>query len=410
MRVFTAVRHSITSSYYYGDLWSKNFYPAIQQLDCTIVESEVDLLPASRFMQIADRFTPQEQELRAQITQKIIDEVKQAHQQQPIDLFLSYFYNAHFDPAGFEEIHRLGIPTVNFYCNSIYQFNLVAAIAAQVNFSWHAERDARSSYLKVGANPVWVQMGADPAVYHPIAGLSRQAKACFVGQRYADRDRLLATLLTHQLPIDIYGSGWQPTANRNDASHQTTATATDYLGRRLTQPGGLNSYLRLIGENLQNHGLLAGTQRTVRQFQYRRETRQLPPTLAAASCGFAADLNHTFGAYEVVLNFSNVWADGRPGSVLIPHVRLRDFEAPMCGTCYLTGYSDEIAEFYQLGQEIDTYQSAEELVDKTRFYLDHPAAGDRLREAGYQRSLQHHTWKHRFQQLFEAIGLRSLAY
>jgi len=100
-----------------------------------------------------------------------------------------------------------------------------------------------------------------------------------------------------------------------------------------------------------------------------------------------------------------VWADGRPGAALIPHVRLRDFEAPMCRTCYLTGFTDEIAEFYEPGVEIDTYSTSEELVDKTRFYLGHPAAAERLREAGYRRARRDHTWDRRFAQLFRMIGV-----
>jgi spore maturation protein CgeB len=406
MRIFTAVRHSTNSHDYYGELWSKNFYPALQQLGCEIVESQTDLLVASRFMQIAEQFTPEEQAIRSQLTNQIIDEIKQAHQKQRIDLFLGYFYNAHFDPEGFDDIHCLGIPTVNFYCNSIYQFNLVSAIASKVNFSWHAERDARSLYTNVGANPIWVQMGADPAIYHPVSGLARQSRACFVGQRYADRDRLLAKLLMHQIPVDIYGSGWRTPALTSKSSH-SASVRSEYLGRQSPQPGRLNSYLKVIFENLQNEGLFKGSHRSFRQFQYRRETRQLAPFLAEASRGFAADLKQTFSQYEVILNFSNVWADGRPGSELIPHVRLRDFEAPMCRSCYLTGYSDEISEFYEPGKEIDTYQNGDELIDKTRFYLSHPAAAERLREAGYQRAINNHTWKHRFQQLFREIGLRS---
>lgn len=409
MRVFTAVRHSIDPGYYYGGLWSSNFYPSFQQLDCEVVESQVDLLPASRFMQIADHFTPQEQEIRTQITQKIIDEVKHVHSHQPIDLFLSYFYNSHFDPSGFEEIHQLGIPTVNFFCNSIYQFKLVAGIASKVMFSWHAEREAKFSYISYGANPVWVQMGADPEVYHPVAGVTRQAKTCFIGQRYADRDRLLADLLVQKVPMDIYGNGWQAVVPTHNTSNGAASVQAEYLGRRSLQPGRLNSYFRAIMENLQNEGLFKGSHRSFKQFQYRHETRLLAPLLAKASCGFAKDLIQTFNQYEVILNFSNVWADGKPGSALIPHVRLRDFEAPMCRTCYLTGFSDEITEFYEPGKEIDTYQSSDELVDKIRFYLSHPAEAERLREAGYQRALNNHTWKHRFQQLFREIGLRSPA-
>jgi spore maturation protein CgeB len=112
-----------------------------------------------------------------------------------------------------------------------------------------------------------------------------------------------------------------------------------------------------------------------------------------------------FSSHEVILNFSNVWSDGRPGSNLIPHVRLRDFEAPMCRTCFLTGYTDEITEFYAIGKEIDTYNSTEELVDKVRFYLSHAQAAEQLREKGYQRARRDHTWVRRFEQLFHEIGM-----
>src|SRR5213075_391678 len=113
MRIFCAVRHSNDPQFYYGGLWSGNFYPALRQLGHEIVESNVDLLPASRFLNIGSDFTPQETEVRAQLTQRIIDEVAAEHRQKPIDLFLSYFYNAHFDPSGFDALRKLGIPSVN---------------------------------------------------------------------------------------------------------------------------------------------------------------------------------------------------------------------------------------------------------------------------------------------------------
>ncbi|MEH1789727.1 MAG: glycosyltransferase [Nostoc sp.] len=405
MRIFTAVRHSINPGYFYGGLWSSNFYPALQKLGYEIVESQVDLLPSSRFMQIPGNFTTQEKEVRSQITQKILDEVRQAHQQKPIDLFLSYFYNSHFDPAGFEQIHQLGIPTINFYCNSIYQFELVSQIAAKVNFSWHTEKNARESYLEVGANPVWVQMGADPGVYHPVAGVNSQTKACFVGQRYADRDRLLAKLITNKIPVDVYGSGWNGSIpSANSSSQFPKQSTTVYLGRQLQQPGSIRSYTQAAWSFVKNEGVIAGLKRTIRQLNYRHQSRQLDSILATAACGFADSLSETFAKYAVILNFSNVLADGRPGSKLIPHVRLRDFEAPMCRTCYLTGYTDEITEFYELGKEIDTYSFPEELVDKTKFYLDYPTEAEKLREAGHQRALLDHTWKRRFEQLFSKIN------
>jgi spore maturation protein CgeB len=409
MRIFSAVRHSNDPRFHYGGLWSGNFYPALRQLGHEIVESQVDLLPASRFMHVAKNFTRQEEQKRAEITERIIAEVKRAHAQQPLDVFLSYFYNAHFDPSGFDEIKRLGIPTVNFYCNSIYQFELVSEIAPCVTFAWHAEKHARPSYQRVGANPVWVQMAADPEVYRPVPQSTVATKACFVGQKYADRDRLMYALVNAQVPIDVFGPGW--IGNGGEHSTNELEPHARYLNRKQIAPGTIESYLEAFRGNLRRHGFFGGISRTWRQFEYRKQTQELSPLFAPIARGPIPfqEIAAVFSAYEVILNFSNVWADGRPGSELIPHVRLRDFEAPMSRACYLTGYTEEIAEFYELGVEIDTYRSAEELVDKTKFYLTHPQQAEALREAGYRRALRDHTWERRFEELFRKIGLSKSA-
>ena len=77
----------------------------------------------------------------------------------------------------------------------------------------------------------------------------------------------------------------------------------------------------------------------------------------------------------------------------------------MCRTCFLTAQTDEIEEFYEVGKEIDTYRTTEELIDKTRFYLSHPATAETLRAAGYARALRDHTWERRFEELFRKTGI-----
>jgi spore maturation protein CgeB len=407
VRIFTAVRHSIDPSQFYGRLWSSNFYPALEQLGHEVIESQVDLLPASRFMQHGSDFTAQELEVRSRITGQILDEVREAHRTRPIDVFLGYFYNSHFDPAAYDVLRQLGIPSINYYCNSIYQFGLVSAIAAKADWSWHAERDARASYLAAGARPVWVQMAADPSVYHPVAVAAREQKACFVGQRYADRDLLAAALIQGGVRVDLYGRGWSaPPATGNSAAD----TAPEYyLGRRSNTPGTAGGYIDAVRDTMSAYGPVGGTRQLVNRLRHQRTSRSISHLLQHSAKGpvDSMQLATVFGQYELCLSFSNVWADGRPGSALIPHVRLRDFEGPMSRVCYLTGDTDEIREFYEVGLEIDTYTSAEELVDKARFYLAHPAAAERLRDAGYQRALRDHTWARRFEELFTKTQLVS---
>src|SRR6478735_1536052 len=115
MRIFIAVRHAVDPKQFYGGLWSANFYPALRGLGHELVESQVDLAPASRFMDVAGDFTVAELALRAKLTEQLLSELEVAHRQQPIDLFLSYFYNAHFDASAFDRVRALGIPSINFY-------------------------------------------------------------------------------------------------------------------------------------------------------------------------------------------------------------------------------------------------------------------------------------------------------
>lgn len=407
MRIFTAVRHSSDPAQFYGALWSANFYPALLELGHEIVESQTDLAPTSRFMDIVGRFTPEELEVRARTTERILDEVKAALKQGPLDLFLSYFYNAHFDPAGFDVLRSLGVPSINFYCNSIYQFELVAAIAAKADVSWHAERDARSAYLAVGAKPVWVQMGADPHIYQPVEHSERRPNACFVGQRYADRDVWMASLIAAGIPVEIYGPGWGAAPPSAATAVAVQARGASYLGRPVHPPGSIAAYGKVVRDIVARDGLARGLARIGRQWQSGRAGRQRAPLFTPHARGPVPfeRIAEVFAAHEVCLNFSNVWADGQPGSALVPHVRLRDFEAPMCRTCYLTGHTDEIAECYGIGREIDTYASPEELADKARYYLAHPGAAAALREAGYQRARRDHTWVRRFEELFLKMGL-----
>lgn len=408
MRIFCAVRHSRDPKYYYGGLWSANFYPALREMGHEIVESQVDLLHTSRFMDIPGDFTQEEFQLRSRTTESILEEVRAAHRAAPVDLFLSYFYNAHFDPSAFRELRSLGIPSINFYCNSIYQFELVAAMASGADFAWHAEKNARQAYLRVGANPVWVQMAADSQLYRPISGIRRLPTACFVGQRYADRDQWLVSLIRAEIPVEIFGPGWSCNGHyQRSASFDDEEGTVTYLGRRRPVPGTWRSYLNAARENVSHAGFLFGALRSARQLNCRRRARALAPLFYPSARGPIEPkaIATVFAQHEVCLNFSNVWSDGRSGSRLVPHVRLRDFEAPMCRACYLTGHSDEIAEFYDIGREIDTYRTPEELADKARFYLRRPNAAEELREAGYRRALQDHTWQRRFEELFSKTGL-----
>jgi hypothetical protein len=75
----------------------------------------------------------------------------------------------------------------------------------------------------------------------------------------------------------------------------------------------------------------------------------------------------------------------------LSYSRLRDIEAPMLGACYLTEWTAGLEELYELGTEIETYRTPEELAGKVDALKKDPARRRGLRERGQKRALANHT-------------------
>ena len=86
-------------------------------------------------------------------------------------------------------------------------------------------------------------------------------------------------------------------------------------------------------------------------------------------------------------------------------VKGRDFEAPMSGAFYLTDHSDEIAQLYDIGKEIETFKNISDLVDKTKYYLENPVETEAIRKAGRKKALRNYTWEKSFEKIFDEIGI-----
>ncbi|MDX1915693.1 MAG: glycosyltransferase [Methylophilus sp.] len=84
-------------------------------------------------------------------------------------------------------------------------------------------------------------------------------------------------------------------------------------------------------------------------------------------------------------------------------LKLRDFDAPMSGSFYLTHNNSDLYQLFDVGKEIVTYESIDECVKLVKYYLDHEEEREEIAQAGRKRALNEHTWKLRFSQLFEQI-------
>src|SRR5438874_12814875 len=72
-----------------------------------------------------------------------------AFKQQPVDVFFGYLYSSVVYPETVQLIRRSGVPTVNFSCNNVHQFDLVRDIAPHFDACIVPERAALESFKQV---------------------------------------------------------------------------------------------------------------------------------------------------------------------------------------------------------------------------------------------------------------------
>lgn len=108
-----------------------------------------------------------------------------------------------------------------------------------------------------------------------------------------------------------------------------------------------------------------------------------------------------FSRSRINLNLSNSSMLSRQ------QIKGRNFEVPGAGGFLLTGQADNLEEYYIDGREVVIYSSAEDLVDKARYYLAHDSERRQIAQAGCQRTLAEHTWHHRYDKIFHEIAQRT---
>lgn len=333
---------------------------------------------AKQFEVVRTQYSVQEQHIRCvyniynsnekdrkSFSEMLFREIKKQNSLKKIDLFFSYFWSASILPEVIEKIKDLGIITVNFYCNNIHQFDLVSEIAPHYDYCMFPEREALQKYIDVGAKPVHIQMAANPDIYKPYP-LSQDYDVTFVGQNYLSRQDYVEYLYRNGIDVHVWGPNWE----------NALMSSKRGIVNRVKSKLGLNKPVLLdthVGGPLSDEELIKMYSRSI-----------------------------------ISLNFSEVVVSDEKydQGAIKRHIRLRDFEAPMSGAFYITGYQEELKEYYEIDKEIVCYDTKGELLEKIRYYLEHQDEAEAIRIAGHKRALKDHTWENRFKDLFNKIGLK----
>ncbi len=115
----------------------------------------------------------------------------------------------------------------------------------------------------------------------------------------------------------------------------------------------------------------------------------------------ADDYFNHFRRTAINLNFVNGNSDSG--------LNMRHFEITAAGGFMLCGHMPEIDDFFAVGTECDTFRNEQELLEKIRYYLEHPERRVEIAQAGQRRTLGQHLYSHRLKHLAEVVQKQASA-
>ena len=84
-------------------------------------------------------------------------------------------------------------------------------------------------------------------------------------------------------------------------------------------------------------------------------------------------------------------------------IPLRIWDIMGCGGFLITNFQSEIPEYFTPGENLEVYESEEDLIDKCGYYLAHPDRAREIAQNGLDLVQSRHTYRHRIEELLRTI-------
>lgn len=127
----------------------------------------------------------------------------------------------------------------------------------------------------------------------------------------------------------------------------------------------------------------------------RSDTGRLPDVHCKGGVNTLTEMPKVFQASKINLNMTI-----RP---IETGLSLRVWDILGCGGFLLTNYQSEIPDYFEIGKDLETYESLEELEQKIQYYLTHEEERVEIAINGYEKVARHHTYEIRLAQMLKVL-------
>jgi hypothetical protein len=308
---------------------------------------------------------------------------------QPIHLFLSYFYPKQVEVSAIEELQRMGIPCVNFFCDNVREFRKVPSEYRPFALHWVPEFEALPLYRDVGMAHIHAPMPC--WVPNELRGmpLAETEPATFIGSADPLRRDLFGRAFQAGADFVVRGPGWISDSEHPTFRSRPSRSLGKIIANQLTlvRSQGLGGLFHKLDDRL----------------------RPLPasavPESRVKDSIWDADYFRISREALITIGVNRVPTGRAPNRHPLAYSRLRDIEAPMLGACYLTEWTEGLEAMYELGTEIETYRTAEELSEKLGELRRDPRRRRAMRRRAQLRALGDHSVARTVARIGSRLGL-----
>jgi len=297
---------------------------------------------------------------------KMNKELLEVVQKEKPDLCFFFLFGDEIKKQTIKKItQESGSITFNWFADDHFRFyNFSKYYAPCFNWISTTDSEAVEKYNKIGyKNVIKTQWACNQFLYKPF-DLSKTYDVSFVGQPHSDRRKIVDQIRKAGINMKCWGNGWQ--SGRVSQDEMLKIFSQSKINLNLTKSSGSINLRALASIFLKK--------------ELNNSLKFINP-------------KYWFG------NFQSILAKKRE------QIKGRNFEIPGCGGFLLTSDADNLGDYYEDGKEIVIYKDINDMIDKIKYYLEHNKEREAIAKAGYERTLQEHTYEKRFNNIFTELNL-----
>lgn len=288
-----------------------------------------------------------------------------------------------------KELQRIDLPKILICWDNLSIPFYHKDIAPYFDLVWITSKETEYLFKKWNANTIFMPYAANPNFFYPRWD-NEIKKIGFIGTLYGVRKKLLVSLANNNIKVETYGSNKLPKFSKQNEIKNISSRirkTINFMRFDIGRKCLIGKIINLYNNFLYHNNLINDS----KNISFNNEVTF--EDMAKLYSNFALTLNIT-----ELLDTFNLRSP-------VHKIHLRTFEIPMSGGLQITHFNNELSGYFEENNEIIFYNSNQELADKIKFYLS--PKNDQLRfdikRRAWERAKKEHTWKHRFDKLFNNL-------